>query len=74
MKIMSIDEVAELVNKEDRSFIGCVLKKEDRFGFVSMGNGEFCSDDWIEGEGANELIIDSNGIMLRFEGYYFEVL
>jgi hypothetical protein len=71
---MTLEQVYECIqNNEDRSFIGQVLDVADRSRFFDSGNGEWESGDWIECEGGRELVIDSNGVILYYDGYYSEI-
>lgn len=71
-RIISIETAAEMVNNSDSELINCRLACPESEGFYfDNETQEFSSGDWIEGEGANELITDREGNILRFEGYYF---
>jgi len=72
-RIISIEEASDLVADESRELLNCRLEKSELEWFY-FDNNEYKSGDWFENEGGRELICDSEGNILRYEGYYFEIV
>ena len=71
MKTLSWKQIKSCVLLEDSSFIGC--KVESMEGMWEAEDGTWESNDYIEGEGAREIVTNSEGIIIGFFGRYYEI-
>jgi len=72
-KVITLDQAYDMVGNEDRELIHCQLNEHPKnLGFCyNDKTGLWESGDWYENEGAAELIVDDNGNIIRYDGYYF---
>lgn len=67
-RVIDTEIARDMVCNADSDLVNCRISDLD--GFYDCGNGELESGDWFEGEGAAELVVDTDGNVLRFDGYY----
>ena len=67
--IISIETASEMIWNMDSNLINCRLDSIENFWWdEDSDEGE--SGDLVEGEGGRELIIDREGNILKYEGWY----
>lgn len=71
---ISFEEVKELCLNEDSSFVGKQIHPEDLHLFIEDNGQLFLDSGDFDGEGLDGLVLDKNGFILYYNGYWFSTL
>lgn len=68
---LNMNTISEMVKSGNRSFIGCyVPASEIGWFYTGPKPNTLETGDWIEGEGASELVIKNTGQIIGYFGRY----
>jgi len=71
--MLTMNEIRKMVISGNNSFIGQRLIPSEMEGFYRSNENELESGNWVECEGGRELVVNNEGVILYYEGYYEEI-
>lgn len=73
-KSITLNQAAQMVRDWNSELANCRIIDWESYGFYwDWATYEFSIGDWVECEGHDELILDRNGNVLRYDGYYMRM-